>query len=321
VALVIDRQVPSDGSLLLVKASVPPGSGAAAGAEGVARVLNLDAAAPPPAPRTPKKVGKETFAVDEATGAVFGADGMCAGAAGVGKFADFTKGHAETVPLPARKPKVAFAPAPVAEAEEEEDELVAGMGGLAVVEEEVVADVKEAPTRKSPDAVIAYPGGKGKAFPILSMLIPDRFKTLVSLCAGGAGFELAWRNAGADHEVWAYDADIDLINMYSCVKHRKEELRAELAALSEDDYDACVALLTTTPARGTEVKRAAAKIFAHKMSYMGRISAGRDRSCHRQAYGQGGHRPVAHAFRAQGRVRCAAGPCQAGLLLLPRPAV
>jgi hypothetical protein len=49
------------------------------------------------------------------------------------------------VPLPVRKPKVA-APAPVAEAEEEEDELVVGMGGLAVVEEAVV-DVKEAPTR------------------------------------------------------------------------------------------------------------------------------------------------------------------------------
>ncbi len=84
--------------------------------------------------------------MDEATGAVFTADGSkCAGVAGEGKFADFTRGHAETVPLPVRKPKVA-APAPVAEAEEEEDELVAGMGGLAVVEEAVV-DVKEAPTR------------------------------------------------------------------------------------------------------------------------------------------------------------------------------
>ncbi len=207
--------------------------------------------------------------MDEATGAVFGADGMCAGAAGVGKFADFTKGRAETVPLLARQPKVAFAPAPVAEAEEEEDELMAGMGGLAVVE--------EAPARKAPDAVIAYPGGKGKAFPILSMLIPDRYKVLTSYFVGGAGLELAWMRAGADREVWAFDADIDLINMYNCVKYKKEELRAALAKLADGDFEACKALLTTTPVHGDEIKRAAAKIFAHKMSFVGRISAGRDR--------------------------------------------
>jgi hypothetical protein len=57
VALVIDREVPASGSMLLVKASVPPGLGAAAGTEEVARVLNLDAAAPPPAPRTLKNSG------------------------------------------------------------------------------------------------------------------------------------------------------------------------------------------------------------------------------------------------------------------------
>jgi len=78
------------------------------------------------------------------------------------------------------------------------------------------------------------------------MLIPDRFKKLVSLCVGGAGFELAWRNAGADREVWAFDADIDLINMYGCVMHHKEELRAALAALTDGDFEACKALLKTT---------------------------------------------------------------------------
>ncbi len=65
--------------------------------------------------------------------------------AGESKFADFTRGHAEMVPLPARKPKVAFAPAPVAEAEEEEEELVAVKGVLGIGEEaEAVVDVKEA---------------------------------------------------------------------------------------------------------------------------------------------------------------------------------
>jgi hypothetical protein len=190
-------------------------------------------------------LGKETFELDEATGAVFAADGKCAGVAGEGKFTDFTKGHAETVPLPARKPKVAFAPAPVAEAAED-DELVAGMEGLAVaeaVEEEAVADEEAAvmgpSDRKAPLGVIAYPGGKSKAFPILSTHIPDRFRVLTSLFVGDAGLELAWMRAGADREVWSFDADIDLIYMYTCVKHRKEELRAAMATLTDGDFEAC----------------------------------------------------------------------------------
>jgi hypothetical protein len=141
------------------------------------------------------------------------------------------------------------------------------MGGLAVAEEAVV-DVKEAPTRKAPLGVIPYPGGKGKAFPILSMLIPDRFKVLTSFFVGGAGLELAWMRAGADREVWAFDADIDLINMYTCVKYKKEELRAAVATLVDGDFEACKALLKTTPVSGTEIKRAAAKVFVHKMSFM-----------------------------------------------------
>ncbi len=57
--------------------------------------------------------------------------------------------------------------------------------------------------------------------------------------------------------------------MYSYVKIRKEELRAALAKLTANDFEACKALLKTTPVAGDEIKRAAAKEFVHKMSFMG----------------------------------------------------
>jgi len=105
----------------------------------------------------------------------------------------------------------------------------------------------------------------GKAFPILSMLISP----LTSFFVGGVGLELAWMREGADRVVWASDADIDLWNMYNCVERRKEELRAALAKLTDGDFEVCKALLKTSPAAGDEIKRAAAKVFVHKMSFMG----------------------------------------------------
>jgi site-specific DNA-adenine methylase len=112
-------------------------------------------------------------------------------------------------------------------------------------------------------------GGKSKAATLLSSHIPDRLLILVSPFFGGGGFEMTWKSRDPRRSVLAFDADFNLINMYRCVQSDKEGVRAALAELTADSFASCAALLKSPPKGGDELRRAAAKIYSHKMSFAG----------------------------------------------------